>query len=173
MKKLLIGAVLAVIMSFAFATVASAQSTSAGDPYIAGQYVDSVANGSLPASYNLCDNQTVAQTYAGMPASQVGPPADQGNPTVVANVDPDGNGIACDAGSITGPLAPATAPATITEATTPTTTATPTSAPVITPAASTSTTAALPNTGGPILLLPAAALLIGSGLLAFGISRRR
>ena len=103
------------------------------------------------------------------------------------NLDANHNGVACEnymysgGGSSVmmtqptkmGTTAPmTTAPMTTAPMTTPVTTAAPmTTAPITT--ATASTTSALPNTGGPAtLLLPAAALLVGGGLLAFGIRRR-
>lgn len=70
------------------------------------------------------------------------------------NLDPDNDGLACeellDGGGVApAPAAPAPAPTTGSGVT------------------------VMPDTGGPALLLPVAALLVGSGLLGFAALRRR
>ena len=108
------------------------------------------------------------------------------------NLDANHNGMACEnynySGGSSTPAA-TTTPATTTIA--PVSTTAPVTVPMATTApASTSTTAAsapaettvpvttnstsgvLPDTGGPLLLLPAAALLLGSGLLVLKLTRR-
>ena len=108
------------------------------------------------------------------------------NPSDPNRLDANNNGVACEdypyaAGTPTNmtPVTPnqTTTPAAITTpaATTnttpaPTSTAATTSTPPAPAAAPTA--GALPSSGGPVLLIPAAALLLGSGLLVLGIVRR-
>lgn len=109
------------------------------------------------------------------------------------NLDANNNGMACEdydyGGGTTQP--PTTTvgttvalPMETTTVTAPTVTTAPTATAVTTPAATTttgapaatSTSGALPDTGGPtggpVLLLPAAALLLGAGLVVLRLSRR-
>lgn len=110
------------------------------------------------------------------------------NPSDPNRLDTNNNGIACEeypypAGTPTNmtPItqSPTTTTTPSTATTTPTTSATTTTpattttvTPAVTTPAATSTSGALPKSGGPMLLLPAAALLLGSGLVALGLMRR-
>ena len=108
------------------------------------------------------------------------------NPGDPNRLDANNNGIACEdypyaTGTPTNmtPVAPnqTTPAATTTPATHTSTTATTPAASAQTVASVADTTAtptagALPSSGGPVILIPAAALLLGSGLVALGLVRR-
>jgi hypothetical protein len=90
-------------------------------------------------------------------------------------LDPDGDLVACEVlpGESTSATANATTPATTTAAASPTAGATTSASPTITVAASpTASATALPRSGGGGLLLMVGALLVGSGVLSYAISRR-
>lgn len=80
-----------------------------------------------------------------------------------AILDPDGNGFACDGGTIEFGVDPAEATAPVSAPVASTDTETPAS----------TTTSVLPDTGGPSMLLPIGALLVGAGVLTFAVIRRR
>ncbi len=80
-----------------------------------------------------------------------------------AILDPDGNGFACDGGTIEFGVDPAEAP--VSEAVeTPAPAATPETSETMTP---------LPDTGGSSLLLPVGALILGAGLVGLAAVSRR
>ncbi len=87
-------------------------------------------------------------------------------PEEQAILDPDGNGFACDSGQIVFGEDPAEAPTPVDE------TAPPEAAPPEAAPGAAADATALPDTGGPALLLPLAGLMVAAGLgLAF-IRRR-
>ncbi len=82
-----------------------------------------------------------------------------------AILDPDGNGFACDDGAIEFGVDPAEAAEAPAEQYAP-------EAPASEAPAASDTMTALPDTGGPTLLLPASALLLGAGILGYAVIRR-
>lgn len=104
------------------------------------------------------------------------------DPSDPNGLDENENGVPCeddmtDDGSFTLPTEETTMmePTSVEPTTVEPTTASPTASPIASPTASpTASAAPLPSTGGPVsvLALGSLALLVGSGIMAFGIMRR-
>lgn len=132
-----------------------------GDPDCAAALLESLENQPTPsgaadvveiAPGGPCATPELAPDLVGVPIEEL-PNAflnrnDPVGTPLSSPLDPDGNGIACDHPGATTGTAATPAPA----------------APAVT---------VMPDTGGPALLLPVAALLVGSGILGFTALRRR